>query len=120
MSLVSLTFGGEKRYNVSPHIAISTPAGRIEEKIARGGEGRALVKKACRFYGQENVYIVAEVIEGLLGEGMKAFLEDRQLRVVEIESKYGSSAKKGMTVGIMLSGASEEELSGKTLRFSSS
>ncbi|MAG18262.1 MAG: hypothetical protein CL944_02190 [Candidatus Diapherotrites archaeon] len=111
MSLVTLTFGN-KAANASPHVFISTPEERIIQKLNHSGtaKGEAIIKKACRFYSEENVYVVAEVTEGFLSNNMTAFYNGKTLDILDVESKYGHSAKKGMTVGLTLRGISEEEL----------
>ncbi|MCR4334987.1 MAG: hypothetical protein NUV57_00430 [archaeon] len=111
MSLVTLTFGN-RAANASPSTFISTPEERILQKLNQigGAKGEAIIRKACRFYSQEDVYIVAEVTEGFLSNNMAAFYNGKQLEIVDVESKYGHNAKKGMTVGLTVRGISEDEL----------
>jgi len=123
MSLVTLTFGAKKtNYMPSANALISSPSTRMNQKM--GGlssvTGTLLVKKACRFYSQENVFVVAEVTDGFIAENMKAYLDDREVQIIEVESKHGHNAKKGMAVGVFLSGIDETELpEGFTLQFKS-
>jgi len=111
MSLVTLTFGN-KTHTASPHAFISTPEERIIQKLnqLRTTKGEAIIKKACRFYSQEDIYVVAEVTEGFLSTNMTAFYNGKELDIIDVESKYGHSAKKGMIVGLTLKGISEDEL----------
>ena len=121
MSLVTLTFGTKKNgYSDSHNAVISTPSSRMNQRM--GGmpiaNGKLLIKKACRFYSQENVFVVAEVTDGFIAENMKASIDNREINIVEVESKYGHNAKKGMAVGVFLSGIDETELpAGAVLEF---
>ncbi len=123
MSLVTLTFGGAKKhFNISPNAFISTPSDRVNESMGKmpSISGKLLVKKACRFYSHDNIFVVAEVADGFIGENMKAFFNEREVQIVEVESKYGHNAKKGMPVGVFLSGIDETELpNGAVLEFKS-
>jgi len=116
MSLISLTFG-DKAHNASPHTLISTPEERINQRIYQAGsaKGEAIVKRACRFYSQQDVYIVAQITEGFLSDEMTAFHNGKQIDIVDVESKFGHSAEKGMTVGLTVKGISENELGQGTL-----
>ncbi|MCR4369371.1 MAG: hypothetical protein NUV67_05700 [archaeon] len=124
MSLVTLTFGAKSKesFNATPHAAISTPEDRMRERMAKNGAtgGVALVRKACRFFSLEEVYLVAEVKDGFLAEGMTATLNGRNVEVLGVESKYGNAAQKGMTVGITVRGVAQSDFSdGTELMFES-
>lgn len=123
MSLTTLTFGAKRNdFSSSPHVLISTPSSRVSQAMGKMASlnGKLLVKKACRFYSQENVFVLAEVAEGFIVENMKASLDNREIQIVEVESKYGNNAKKGMAVGVFLSGIDETELqAGSVLEFRS-
>lgn len=121
MSLITLAFGsGRNSSHEGPTVYVSTPESRINQRLTKPGEGKgtALVKKACRFYSHDDVFILAEVIDGFLSENMKAMFGEKEIRVLSLESKYGRAAKKGMIVGMSVEGITEEELpSGSTLSF---
>jgi len=121
MSLISLTFGERKMSEIkSPHITISTPESRLKETFSKMQfvEGKAEIKKTCTFYAQEEVFALLQVTEGLIGENMKAYYDGRKLQILGIESKYGSYARKGMTVGVTLRGITKDELEqGKLISF---
>lgn len=122
MSLVTLTFGSKKSYGPSANAFVSTPGGRITQGMDSAGtfNGKLLVKKACRFYSNDNVFVVAEVADGFIAENMKGTFNDREIQIIEVESKYGRNAKKGMAVGVFLSGLDETELqNGSVLDFKS-
>ena len=92
----------------------------MRQKLANGLEGKAEIKRACRFYAQENVYVVAQVTEGILCNEMKAFYGDKELELLQLESKYGDKARKGNVVGLTLKGINEWELEkGGVLNFRS-
>jgi len=112
MSLITLTFGNKNFNGVSSHAVISTPGDRVKEKISKSENpfGSAIIKKTCKFFGENEVYVVAEITEGFVGKNMKATLNNQELTLVEIDSKYGNHAKKGMTIGLSFSGVKEEDL----------
>lgn len=121
MSLISLTFanGRDDFYN-NPNALVSTPESRLNQRIGMkgAGKGTAIVKKVCRFYSHEDVFVLAEVQDGFLAENMKASFGEREIKVISLESKYGRAAKKGMIVGMSIAGVHEDELpSGSTLNF---
>ncbi|HIH09761.1 MAG TPA: hypothetical protein HA254_03760 [Candidatus Diapherotrites archaeon] len=118
MSLVTLTFGKkETNYAPTAHAVISSPETRMNHGIAQPGskKGKLLVKKACRFYSHDHIFVLAHVEDGFITENMKAQLEDREIQIVEVESKFGHNAKKGMPVGVFLSGIDETELAAGTV-----
>ncbi|VVC00181.1 Uncharacterised protein [uncultured archaeon] len=121
MSLITLTFAnGRNDFYNNPNALVSSPESRLNQRMLRDGAGKgtAVVKKACRFYSHDDVFILAEVADGFVAENMKASFGDKEVRVVSLESKYGRSAKKGMIVGMSVSGIDEEELPiGSTLNF---
>ena len=118
MSLITLTFGYKGEINDTPHSTISTPSDRINEKIKENTFGSVTIQKTCKFYGQEDVFIVAKVNEGFISNSMKATLNGQEIEIVGMDSKYGSNAKKGMTIGISVKGINEKQLQrGTTLKF---
>ena len=121
MSLITLAFGnGRNSYFDGPNALVSTPEGRLNQHMAKAGQGKgvAVVKKACRFYSHDDVFILAEVQEGFLAENMKASFGQREIKVLSLESKYGRAAKKGMIVGMSVTGVDENDLPvGSTLNF---
>jgi len=74
-----------------------------------GMTGKAIIKKACRFFSQDDVYVLAQVDEGFVSGEMKAFYNGNELQVVDVESKLGQCAKQGMSIGITLRGIDEED-----------
>ncbi|MEM4326800.1 MAG: hypothetical protein QXZ13_01360 [Candidatus Diapherotrites archaeon] len=122
MSLITLTFGSKKNNlptESSTGLSVSSPEDRLRQKILRtNATGKAIIKKACRFYSREEVFVLAEVVEGLVSQDMKIFFGDKQLEVIDLESKYGRAAKQGMIIGITLKNIDEDELlSGSELNF---
>lgn len=118
MSLITLTFGHKGIIHATPHAAISTPEDRINEKIQENTFGSVTIEKTCKFFGQDDVYIVAKVNEGFVSNSMKATLNGQEVEVVGVDSKYGSSAKKGMMIGISVKGIDRSQLpKGTTLKF---
>ncbi len=111
MSLVTLTFSSKREFD-SPNAYISTPSSRISQGIVKMPlrSGKLVVKKACRFYSHDNIFVVAEVADGFIAENMKGTFKDREIQIVDVESKHGHNAKKGMAVGVFLSGIDETEL----------
>ncbi len=124
MSLISLTFGDKKNSHrdYSQHNSISTPGSRLSQKIEQTcfAHGEGIIKKTCQFYAQDDVFALIEVTNGLVAENMLAFVDNKPIQMVELESKYGNNAKKGMVVGITFKGITENELEkGKTISFKS-
>lgn len=122
MSLVTLAFGNKNRASTGTgtHISVSTPSDRIARAMTKSenAKGEVLVRKACMFYGLDDIYVVAEVQDGFVCEGMKAFSNsNKEYELIALESKYGTNAKKGMTVGLTFKGISEEDFPiGSTIR----
>ena len=116
MSLVTLTFGSKKT-DFGAVGAVSTPSGRITQSMGKTplSAGKLVVRKACRFFGQDNIFVVAEVADGFIAEQMVGTFKDRQIQIVDVESKHGHNAKKGMPVGVFLSNIDETELSDGTI-----
>ena len=111
MSLISLTFGNKKTpFSRFESISITTPLDKI--KINPLEENKVKVRKVCQFLGDSNLYLVCEVVAGAVCERMKANHCGNTLEIVEIDSKYpgAKAAKKGMTVGISVSGVSREDV----------
>ncbi len=121
MSLISLTFAnGRSDAYIGHSPMVSTPESRLNQRMNREGAGKgiAIVKKACRFFSHDDVFVLAEVQDGYVAEKMKANFDGRDVQIISLESKYGRSAKKGMIVGMSVSGVHEDELpSGSTLNF---
>ena len=111
MSLVSLTFGaGKSEFSVKAPIQVLTPEDQIH--VQPGVENKAQVKKACQFLGQTDVYLVAQVVSGVVASSMKGEINGRGFEIVELESKYGKRiAKTGMTIGLTVRGISKDAFS---------
>ena len=113
MSLTTLTFAnGRNDFYNSTNALVSTPESRLSQRMMRegAGKGTAVVKKACRFYSHDDVFILAEVEDGFVAERMKANFDGREINIVSLESKYGRAAKKGMMVGMSVQGVHEDDL----------
>ncbi len=121
MSLVTLAFGSKNRNPTATINGISTPSDRIRQRIEKteNATGTVEIVKACSFYGDsDEAYLVGNVLEGFVGEGMVVTYKDKEIELVEIESKYGNNAKQGMTIGISLKGVTEADFElGSTLTF---
>lgn len=116
MSLTTLTFGSKRTGFETQNALISTPVMRASQPLGKTPlkAGKILVKKACRFYSHDNIFVVGEVSDGFIAENMRGQFKDREIQIVDVESKYGHNAKKGMAVGIFLSGVDETELEAGT------
>ena len=121
MSLTTLTFAnGRNTFYNNTNALVSTPESRLNQRMMMDGAGKgtAIVKKACRFFSHDDVFILAEVQDGFVAEHMKANFGEKEISILSLESKYGRAAKKGMIVGMSVSGINEDELqSGATLNF---
>jgi hypothetical protein len=108
MSLVSLTFGeGKSEFSVKAPIQVLTPEDQIQ--IKPGIENKAQIKKACQFLGHTDVYLVAQIVSGVVANTMKGDINGRGFEIVELESKYGHRiAKQGMTIGLTVRGISKD------------
>lgn len=123
VSLVSLTFGNSKNvYRSSVDYGnengVLRPLDNI--KVNPNVANRVEVKKVCEFVGHNFVYVVGEVKEGVILDNMKGKVGESTFQVVEVESKLAmGKAKKGMTVGLTITGISKEDIrGGEILNFS--
>jgi len=117
LSLVSLTFG-ERRNNFSRYseIEVLTPADCI--KIDPNVENRLEVVKSCFFFKHNEPYIVGNIVSGVVAENMRGKLNGKEFEIVEVNSKYGCIGKKGMTIGLMVKGLTNEQIAkGATITF---
>ncbi|MFH0955292.1 MAG: hypothetical protein V1777_04275 [Candidatus Micrarchaeota archaeon] len=72
-------------------------------------ENRVKIKKSCQFLGLSDVYLVAEIVSGVVSSDMKGSINGRSIQIVELESKLGNRiAKKGMLVGLTVRGLPKE------------
>jgi hypothetical protein len=119
MSLISLTFGDRKNnFSCGPEIQVTRPSDCI--KAIPGVENRVEVVKSCFFYKQNEPYIVANIVSGVVSEKMTGSLNGKSFEIVELNSKYGNAgiAKKGMTIGLMVKGLENEAIpKGTTISF---
>ncbi len=104
MSLISLTFGKGKEAPSCSQIEIDSPARRI--KIDNSAENKIEVLKACTFFKASFVYIVGQIVCGVVKEQMVGSCNGKQFSIDEVESKIGNAAKQGMNVGLCVSGIS--------------
>ena len=122
MSLVTLTFGHEKAANAftsNPHIGVHRPMDDLH--IDPAVENKARVRKIAQFLGDDEVYLICEIVSGVVAEKMHADCHAHKLCISELECKYPGSkiAKKGMTVGISVSGIAKADVKeGETITFS--
>lgn len=108
MSLVSLTFGsGKSEFSVKAPISVLTPEDQIA--IDPAVENRLEIKKACQFLGHTDVYLVGQIVSGVVTNSMKGQVNGLDFEIVELESKIGHRiAKTGMTVGLTVRGIQKD------------
>lgn len=108
MSLISLTFGeGKSEFSVKAPIQVITPEDQIQ--IKPDVENKVQIRKACQFLGHSDVYVVAQVVSGVVANTMKGEVDGRYFEIVELESKIGHRiAKQGMTIGLTVRGISKD------------
>ncbi len=113
MSLVSLTFGKENSQRTvssmaeKPQMQVTSPADLIS--INPLVENKVEIKKSCQFLGHSDVYLVCQIVSGVISSRMKGQLEGQSFEIVELESKYGNRiAKQGMTIGLTVRGLPKE------------
>lgn len=109
MSLITLTFS--PKTTVAPHVqsevSIVSPQDQIMD--IPNEENRVKIKKSCQFLGLSDVYLVAEIVSGVVSSDMKGSVNGRNIQIVELESKLGNRiAKKGMLVGLTVRGLPKE------------
>ncbi|MEK6942053.1 MAG: hypothetical protein AABW85_04315 [archaeon] len=115
MSLITLTFGDKQKANSYKFKEVSKPL----DAIKTDETGKLEVKKINQFFGERNVYVIGEVTSGVLSEQMKAKFGEKTCLLVEVESKVGNKAKKGMHAGLMLAGIEKEDVAiGQVIDFS--
>lgn len=103
MSLVSLTFGNKRQSFSTDLISISTPVDNL--KINPDEANTVKVKKVCQFLGDKNIYMVCEVVSGVICEQMVGNYEGNAVRILELDSKYPTKiAGKGMHAGLTVTG----------------
>ena len=123
MSLVSLTLGREKSSEIQepvarqPAIQVTSPEDLIT--INPEVENKVEIKKACQFLGHSDVYLVAQIMTGVVSHKMKGYLDGKNFEIVELESKLGSRiAKEGMTIGLTVRGLPRDAFEkGKVVSF---
>ena len=114
MSLVSLTFGNDNgkrnRFSVQPEIEVIQPWHHFHEMA--GIENRLLIKKVCSFYKRAEMYLIGEIVSGVVKEGMKGKINGKEFKVLELESKMKGApiAGQGMTIGLTIDGISYNEI----------
>jgi hypothetical protein len=123
MSLTSLTFGNNKNvYKSAVDFGNENNVLRPLDGIAvkPNVANRVEVKKVCEFVGHNFVYVVGEVKEGVVFDNMKGTIGENTFKIVEVESRLAmGKAKKGMTVGLTITGISKEDIKGgEILNFS--
>lgn len=117
MSLITLTFGNKYHEQASLRFKDKTVT-RPLDGLAPKGPAKFEVKKVSQFFGDRNIYLVGIIESGVLAEQMKATIGEKTGRIVELESKFGTTAKKGMTAGIVVAGLDKEDvLAGQKIDF---
>ncbi len=98
-------------------IQVTTPADLIT--INPEVENKVEIKKACQFLGHSDVYLVAQIMSGVISHKMKGYVEGKSFDIVELESKLGSRiAKEGMTIGLTVRGLPRDSFDkGKVVSF---
>jgi translation elongation factor EF-Tu-like GTPase len=102
MSLISLTFGKGKEAMSCSEIEVDAPVQRI--KVDKSIENKLEVLKACTFFQSSFVYIVGQIVSGVVKEQMVGSCNGKQFCIDEVESKIGNAAKQGMNVGLCVTG----------------
>ncbi|MDD5163268.1 MAG: hypothetical protein PHD95_03610 [Candidatus ainarchaeum sp.] len=109
MSLAGLTFGvGKQSFSVPPMMHVFYPKDSI--KIDPNVENKLQVIKVSSFYNTDDIYVVAQVISGVVKDNMSFSINGKKILVPEIESKLKGVAKQGMNVGFSLQGIAVEEI----------
>lgn len=110
MSLITLTFSPKTTVapvQVQSEVSIVSPQDLIQD--IPNEENRVKIKKSCQFLGLSDVYLVAEIVSGVVASDMKGSVNGRNIQIVELESKLGNKiAKKGMLVGLTVRGLPKE------------
>lgn len=109
MSLAALTFGaGKQSFSVPTMMHVFYPKDSI--KLDPKVENKLQVIKVSSFYNTDDIYVVAQVISGVVKDNMSFSLNGKKILVPEIESKLKGVAKQGMNVGFSLQGIAVEEI----------
>ncbi|MBN2067899.1 MAG: hypothetical protein JW744_05515 [Candidatus Diapherotrites archaeon] len=108
MSLFTLTFGSGREKPVYSEIEVVRPSDSI--RVDPSKENKVEVKKACTFFKCPGVYIVGEVVSGVVKENMVGSCNGKQFEIEEVEGKFGNAGKEGMNIGMSVSGISLEDL----------
>ena len=118
MSLVSLTFSdGNQSFSVPSMMHVFHPRDNI--KVDPLMENKLQIVKVCTFFNKPTVYVVGQVVSGVVKEKMVCKVKEKHVLVSEVDSRLGGVGKEGMTVGFDLEGISAAELSkGVILSFS--
>lgn len=116
MSLVSLTFGDpvnigcDRFYKPMKQEFQGFDAGQQQANASPGSvENTIKIRKVTRFYGLQEFLVVGDVLKGSIKVGMNCNANGIEGKVLEVESKYGRIANKGL-VGIMVIGLNPESL----------
>lgn len=118
MGLASLIFSGKDNSNYGRDITLAMHAHDINSDPLI--ENKLRVRKACQFYGMDELYVMGEVVSGCVTTNMKGSCNNKILFVAELECKYPgvTRAKKGMKIGLMVYGVEREDLrEGDTITF---
>ncbi|MBI5554160.1 MAG: hypothetical protein HY917_05480 [Candidatus Diapherotrites archaeon] len=100
MSLSSLTFGNNGAGFTNKAYFQGTVLGAKAAKIK--------VKKACKFFNCDDLYLIGEVMSGTVAESMKGQFKGAPIQITQVESKAGNKALKGYLAGFLVSGLTEE------------
>jgi len=113
MSLVSLSFGNNSSAIKGPSFKEKTVQGDGPQEAPRvlnphridtSLENKIMIVKPDQFYGQDEVVLIARVLEGAVVPGMKGITTGKEFEVTLVESKIGNIAKKGLLATITVQG----------------
>ncbi|MFH1588435.1 MAG: hypothetical protein ABIA76_03805 [Candidatus Diapherotrites archaeon] len=122
MSLITLTFGYGSATGMTEQYPRKTGiAEQYSRKIAYSGvrtpaidlkqkNGVLKIRKTSEFFNVPDVYVIAEVVEGIAANTMKGCINGIEFCLRDVESKNGSIAKKGTLMSGYFAGVTKEEL----------
>jgi hypothetical protein len=114
MSLAALTFGaGKQSFSVPTMMHVFYPKDSI--KIDPNVENKIQVLKVSTFYNTNDIYIIGQVISGVVKDNMSFCVNGKKICVPEIDSKLKGVAKQGMNLGFSLQGITAEEIAKGTV-----
>lgn len=105
MSLVSLTFGYGKAPSTSTGVRMFIQKPLANIRTNPNEENAIEIVKTSQFFGQQDIYVIARVVSGVMLQNTNININGNLCMVSEIESKLGkTNAKKGMLVSFFIPG----------------